>query len=124
MFFIFEDLIGCIFQGVMCFGRYSQYRAVHSTFNRSTNTMDKGFKEFLLEDAKKWNPETRLGIAKMLKTDAAQLKNNILDNLMDWATVYCVQKGVAVISERSSLDTDELMEAWREILKKELATVE
>jgi len=108
----------------MGFGRCSQYRVAHSTFNRSTNIMDEGFKEFLIEDAKKWDAETRLGIARMLKDDPAQLKKNILGNLMDWGTTYTLKKRASVFSEYSPLDADELMEAWREILKEELAAVE
>jgi hypothetical protein len=86
--------------------------------------MHEGFKEFLLDDAKKWNSETRLGIAKLLKGNPEQLKISILRNLMAWGTVYVLQKGESVFSENALSDANELMAAWRVILKDELAVIE
>lgn len=59
----------------------------------------------------------------MLKDNPAQLKKNILENFVEWATLYIFKKHVSVFSEHSPSDADELMDAWREILKDELAAV-
>ena len=83
--------------------------------------MDPGFKKFLLEDAKKWDAKTRMNIARMMKHNPEQLKANIEGGIMDWGTVYCVKSGEPVCS--GSNDADELMDAWREFLKDELAAI-
>lgn len=84
--------------------------------------MNQGFKNFLLEDAKKWTEDSKVKILHMLKHDPEQLKVRVNDNIVDWGVQYCLKVGNALF--RTGDEADEFMDGLRELFKDELEAME
>ncbi len=86
--------------------------------------MDTGFKNFLLDDAKKWEDgPIKEATLMMLKHNPDQLKANIAFNLQEWAMAYCVESGEIVFSMSTDDDAGEIMEGWKEMFAEDLEKI-
>lgn len=82
--------------------------------------MHQGFKDYLLNDALHWSDEDKKAALEMLKCDPGLMKTIIMNNIIGWATAYVFKHGEQFSTSDTRTDTDELMNAYRELFKDEL----
>lgn len=84
--------------------------------------MNQEFKDFLLEETKKWPEGNKTLVLDALKNRPDKLKAFIMSSFDDWAGAYAM-KSRKVLHVRYEEDSNDLMEAWRELFKDELAAL-
>ena len=85
--------------------------------------MNSAFKKWLIDDSKNWSPEQKKDILRMIKFEPEKMVQLISENLIDWATVYCLQAGRTIASYDSVIDAKELLTAYQGHFITELAAI-